>query len=96
MKISSQLYLWTRTSLINYGLWIQAIFCLEDVQCTRSLTALVGYAPICINDCSQYVDAAAWLIMRTSRRENITPVLMEVRWLSVRRRVEFKQLRSSR
>jgi len=34
--------------------------------------------------------AAARLITRTGRREHITPVLRELHWLPVRRRVDFK------
>ena len=35
-------------------------------------------------------NAAARLITRTSRREHISPVLQELHWLPVRRRVNFK------
>jgi len=35
-------------------------------------------------------NAAARLITRTGRREHITPVLRELHWLPVRRRVDFK------
>ena len=35
-------------------------------------------------------NAAGWLITRTGQRVHITPVLMEMHWLPVRRRVECK------
>ena len=35
-------------------------------------------------------NAAARLVTRTGRCEHITPVLRELHWLPVRRRVEFK------
>jgi len=35
-------------------------------------------------------NAAARLITRTGQREHITPVLRELHWLPVRRRVDFK------
>jgi len=35
-------------------------------------------------------NAAARLITRTGRREHISPVLQELHWLPVRRRVDFK------
>ena len=35
-------------------------------------------------------NAAARLVTRTGRRQHITPVLRELHWLPVRRRVEFK------
>ena len=35
-------------------------------------------------------NAAARLITRTGRREHISPVLQELHWLTVRRRVDFK------
>jgi len=40
------------------------------------------------NDCSLHVQNAA--AMRTGRREHISPVLQELHWLPVRRRVDFK------
>jgi len=35
-------------------------------------------------------DAAAWLFTLTSRRKHITSVLMQLRWLPVSRRIDFK------
>jgi len=35
-------------------------------------------------------NAAARLIMRTGRRQHITPVLQELHWLPVRQRIDFK------
>jgi len=35
-------------------------------------------------------NAAAWLITGASRHNHITPILQQLHWLSVRRRVDFK------
>ena len=51
---------------------------------------LYGMADSLFQRLQSVQNAAARLITRTGRREHITPVLKELHWLPVRRRVDFK------
>jgi len=51
---------------------------------------LCGIAGNLLQKLQSVQNAAARLIMRTGRRQHITPVLRELHWLPVRQRIDFK------
>ena len=51
---------------------------------------LCGIADNLLQKLQSVQNAAARLIMRTGRRQHITPVLQELHWLPVRHRIDFK------
>jgi len=52
--------------------------------------ALCGITDTLLRKLQSVQNAAARLLTRTGRREHLTPVLRQLRWLPVRRRIDFK------
>jgi len=53
---------------------------------------LCGIAGNLLQKLQSVQNAAARLIMRTGKRQHITPVLRELHWLPVRQRIDFKMV----
>ena len=66
---------------------------LSNISVNLSITCnsvLYGVTDNLLQRLQSVQNAAARLITRTGRREHISPVLQELHWLRVRRRVDFK------
>jgi len=61
-----------------------------DNWITVTLLSVASQTP-CLGSCSRFMqNNAARLLKRTGRRGHFTPVLRQLHWLSVSRRIDFK------